>query len=94
MPDHEYFERIARNLRLTPYQLYMLEHNGDKYDFRHLVKRGDVLYVPYKCELSRDFLDGVKKILLGPRADLIGPDAVIIIDRRGIKLNMDGTYRK
>jgi hypothetical protein len=86
MPNREHFERMARSLHLTPYQLYMLEQNAYKYNLRKLIKRGNVLYAPYKSELSRGFRDGIRKIVLGARADLIGPDRMLAIDQRGLKL--------
>jgi hypothetical protein len=92
MPDREYLDRLAGTLHLTPYQLYVLEQNGDKYDFNKLAKHGDILYAPYKCEISRSFQDSIKKLLLGPRADLIGRDSLLVFDRRGIKLHRDGSY--
>jgi hypothetical protein len=70
----------------------MLAQNFHKYNLRRLVKRGEILYAPYKCELSRSFRDAIEKIFFGPRADLIGTDKILVFDRRGIKLRRDGTY--
>lgn len=85
MACNEKLERISRRMCLSPYQLYMLEINADKYNLHRLIKCGDVLYAPYKCEISRGFFDWIKKIFLGPRADLIGTDRLLVFDKRGIR---------
>jgi hypothetical protein len=81
----EKLERISRAMSLTPYQLYMLEINSDKYNLHRLVKCGDVLYAPYRCQMSNGILDCMKKIFIGPRADLIGTDRLLAFNKRGIK---------
>jgi hypothetical protein len=84
MSCNEKLERISRAMSLTPYQLYMLEINADKYDLHRLIKCGDVLYAPYKCERGHGFFEWIKKIFRGPRADLIGPDRLLVFNKRGI----------
>lgn len=86
MPDREKLERISRAMCLTPYQLYMLEINADKYNLRRLVKCGNLLYAPYKNEICHGFISGIKKIFLGSNADLIGPDRLLVFNKRGIKI--------
>ena len=71
----------------------MLQQHGHKYRLDRLFKRGDVLYAPYKCELSRDAKDYVNKILLGPRADLIGSDKMLVFGQRGVRLYATGFYK-
>ncbi|MCL2749072.1 MAG: hypothetical protein FWE50_03280 [Alphaproteobacteria bacterium] len=93
MLESEQIESLARSLKLTPYQLYMLQQNGYKYNLNKLVKRGALLYAPYKCELARNWSDGVAKIFLGSRADLIGSDRILVYDQRGIRLYNSGHYR-
>ncbi len=86
-------EQISRTMCLTSYQLYILEMNIDKYDFRRLVKYGDFLYAPYKVHFSSNFKDAIKEIIFGRRADLIGPDRLLVFNKRGIKIRRDGSYR-
>jgi len=93
MLERDYIERLARNLNLTPYQGYILQQNAHKYNLGKVVKRGALLYAPYKCELARSWADGVAKIFLGSRADLIGPDRILVYDQRGIRLYNSGHYR-
>ncbi len=71
---------------LTPYQLYMLEVNADKYNLSKLVKYGDVLYAPYKCDICHGFIDKLRKVFFGPCADLIGPDMILVFNTRGINV--------
>ncbi|MCL2737281.1 MAG: hypothetical protein FWE17_00245 [Alphaproteobacteria bacterium] len=86
-------EQLSERMGLSPYQSYILAINGHKYKLDSLVKRGDVLYAPYYCELTRDARDYFGKILYGPRADLIGPDRMLVIGQRGIKLYGTGFYK-
>ena len=76
-------------LRLTPYQSQMLEHNIDKYNVGRVVKRGGVLYVPY---MSRGILGWIKSIFLGVQADLIGPNKVLVRNRRNIRFFKNGYH--
>jgi hypothetical protein len=92
MLDKNLAERIAQSMFLTPYQFYILEQNGYKYDLARIRKKGNILYAPYKCKLAHNFRDAVAKMLYGARADLIGPDRILVLDRRGIKIHNDGTY--
>jgi len=78
--------RITMTLHLTPYQSYILEQNVHKYNLEKLAKRGNMLYAPYKCDCPQTFMDNVKHFFLGPRADLIGPENVISVDKRGVRL--------
>lgn len=80
--------RIAQQLRLSPYQTHVLEKNAMAYDLSRLVKRGLVLYAPYK-----EPNHSLAKRLLGPRADLIGEDSLLVCDQRGIKLYSSGFFR-
>jgi len=86
MPCREKLERISRVMCLTPYQLYMLEINSDKYNLHRLVKCGNLLYVPYKYDLSYGIVGIIKRLFLGRRADLIGPDKLLVFNTRGIKI--------
>lgn len=93
MISREHLEQISRSMNLTSYQLYILEMNIDKYDFHRLIKHGDFLYAPYKIHFSRNFKDAIKEIIFGRRADLIGPDRLLVFNKRGIKMRSDGSYR-
>jgi hypothetical protein len=84
--------KISDKLNLTPYQAYVLEQNGDKYELDRLVKRGMVLYAPYRCISRKGFWDKLKKLFLGSRADLIGADRILVKDERGIRLFATGFF--
>jgi len=86
-------ETISVRMRLSPYQSYILSQNAHKYNLDGLLKRGDILYAPYKCMLSRNTRDYVDKVLHGPRADLIGADRMLVIGRRGVRLYAAGFFR-
>ncbi|MDR1361232.1 MAG: hypothetical protein LBJ18_02895 [Rickettsiales bacterium] len=88
-----YLEKISERLRLSPYQTYILSMNMQKYNMDRLIKRGDVLYAPYRCSLPRDTKDYFSKMFLGPRADLIGTDRMLVIGCRGIRLYPTGFYK-
>ena len=84
--------KLSEQLRLTPYQSYILEQNGEKYDLDALVKKGVVLYAPYRCKMTRGFADRIQKIFFGHRADLIGSDRILVRDQRGIRLYATGFF--
>ena len=90
MPESQISSLCAR-LRLTPFQSYILEQNAYKYNLGRLVKRGDILYVPYIATGNR-FANAASRLLLGARADLIGPDEILVQGQRGIELLADGRY--
>lgn len=93
MPTRGQIDSLTDKLKLTPYQTYMIAKNGYKYDLKRLVKRGDVLYAPYKCRLSSGVRDWWSKLFLGPRADLIGADRLLVRGERGVKLYPTGFYK-
>lgn len=92
MAHNRKISMLAHHLRLSPYQVYILETNGKKYDFSRLVKRGNVLFAPYLCNDRNSVIDFCARMLFGPRADLIGPDRILITDRRGIKIYSTGFH--
>jgi hypothetical protein len=77
---------LTKRFDLSPYQIYVLTRNGYKYNMNRIKKCGSAIYAPYQCGLARGFRDGIEKLLLGPRADLIGADRMIVSDQRGINL--------
>lgn len=85
-------DKLTQHLNLTPYQMYIVEKNSYKYRMDCLIKRGSVLYAPYKCTLSRSWWDFFEKYIWGPRADLIGADRILVCDKRGIRLYPSGFY--
>ncbi len=88
-------ESVARkceHLNLSPYQTYLITQNHEKYDIDKLVKRGNVLYAPYRRNHSRGFVDACLKILHGPRADLIGNEQMLVQDKRSIKIYGPGFH--
>ena len=92
MQDIQHVHRLSQHLRLTPYQTYILELNCKKYDFSRLVKRGTVLYCPYLHGDRKRMREHISRMFFGPRADLIGPDRLIIRDQRGIRVYATGFY--
>lgn len=83
--------RLCHHLRLTPFQTYILEQNSYKYNLGRLVKRGNLVYVPYMPSGNR-WMAGIARVLMGPRADLIGPDRVLACGQRGVELHANGRY--
>jgi hypothetical protein len=91
--NRTHIENISHRLQLSPYQSYILLINGHKYRLDSLMKRGEVLYAPYTCNLTRNTKDYFGKILFGHRADLIGSDKMLVIGQRGVKLYPTGLYK-
>jgi len=86
-------EKLSERLRLSPYQSYILAQNGHKYDIDRLYKRGDVLYAPYRCGLCKDTRDYLRKLIFGPRVDLVGSERMLIVGQRGVRLYATGFYK-
>ena len=84
---------LCDQLRLSPYQAYILFMNAHKYNMDGLQKRGDILYAPYKCTLSHNTRDYVEKVFLGPRVDLVGTDRMLVIGKRGVRLYSAGFFK-
>ncbi|MDE6477715.1 MAG: hypothetical protein K2L94_00515 [Alphaproteobacteria bacterium] len=84
--------KLCERLRLTPYQSYILEMNCHKYNLSRLVKRGGVLYAPYLSGAKNRWTDAAARLVRGPRADLIGPDRMLVRAQRGIRFCADGCY--
>jgi len=91
--DRTQIEKISDEMRLTPYQSYILSMNMAKYNTGGFVKHGDVLYAPYRCALTKNMRDYIAKVFLGPRADLIGADHMLVIGGRGVRLYATGFYK-
>jgi hypothetical protein len=77
---------LSNRFRMSPYQIWILRQNAYKYNLNKIRKFGHCIYAPYKCNLARSFQDAVKKILFGPRADLIGTDRMLASDQRRINI--------
>jgi hypothetical protein len=92
MMDKTYAIKISDRLNLSPYQRYILETNGEKYNLDHLQKRGVVLYAPYRCSIAKSPRDFIMKHIFGPRADLIGESRMLARDMRGLKIHATGFY--
>lgn len=92
MLDRAHILRLCDQLSLSPYQSYILLHRGHRYDLHRLVKKGGVLYAPYRHSDRNNVLNICARILLGRRADLIGTDKILIHDKRGIKIRPNGSY--
>ncbi len=90
MNEHARILQLSEILRLTPYQTAILEKNSHLYDLSRLVKRGGVLYVPYRNSAAHPWRDAAARLVLGQMADLIGPDDTLACGVRGAKLYSDG----
>ena len=91
--DMTQIEKLSDELRLSPYQSYILSLNAEKYNTGGFVKHGEVLYAPYRCALTAGMRDYFAKVFRGPRADLIGADHMLVIGARGVHLYATGFYR-
>jgi len=84
--------KLCERLRLSPYQSYVLEMNSHKYNLSRLVKRGGGLYAPYVADGTNRWSAAAARLVRGPRADLIGPDRILVRGQRGIRFCADGCY--
>jgi len=78
---------ISHSLGLTAYQSYILGEYGYKYNLRRVRKIAGHVYAPYRCDAARGFRDAIKKMIYGPRADLIGPDCIVAYGERRINID-------
>lgn len=62
------FDVLAYTLNLSPNQRRQLFADPDKYDISRLVVRDGVLYAPQR---ARGALGAFRKLIFGPRVDLI-----------------------
>lgn len=62
------FDVLAYTLNLSPNQRRQLFDEPDKYDISRLAVRDGVLYAPRK---SHGIFGAVRKMIFGPRIDLI-----------------------
>ncbi|MBD5389096.1 hypothetical protein HDR63_02475 [bacterium] len=90
MDQQTQIEKLAAFLRLTPYQTYILEKKAPLYNLGRVVKRGGILYVPYRTPSAARWRDAAARLLFGPMADLIGPDEMVATGVRGARLLPDG----
>ncbi|MDR0449290.1 MAG: hypothetical protein LBG89_02395 [Rickettsiales bacterium] len=86
-------ERLIAIMKLSPYQAYVLQNYGHKYKLNSLKKKGPVLLAPYRNESARNFSDAIQRVLMGPRADLIGSDRILVQGQRGIKVYPAGYFK-
>ena len=86
---HENINKIAQLLNLTMYQSNRLKRNCERYNMSGLQKRGGVLYAPY---VVHGFWVRLGTVVFGGRADLIGPDKVLLRAQRGIKFCANGYH--
>ncbi len=77
---------VSKNMNLSAYQIYVLRLRGRKYDFSSLIKIDDVLIARYLCNDNQSVGDGFKRLLYGPKFDLIGPDNLIAVGIRRSKI--------
>ena len=89
MIGNAHLDSICGRLNLSPFQTYILHENRYKYNLARLIKRGGVLFAPYNEAGVRD---KIGRILLGPRADLIGMDKMLVIGERRIKFYPMGCF--
>jgi len=83
---------LSQKLNLTSYQICVIEKNYYKYNLNRLVQQGGLLYAPYRCDYVGNLQDVISKLFCGQRADLIGQDRMLVINKRGIKVYNDGCF--
>ena len=86
---HENINKITQLLNLTMYQTNKLKCNFEQYNMSGLQKRGGLLYAPYA---AHGVLGRVWNLVVGGRADLIGPDRILLRAQRGIKFCANGYH--
>ncbi len=86
---HSQMEKIADAMGASEYQKSVLCENAEKYNPHGLIKRGGILYAPHN---SNGFIDGIMRLLYGPRADLIGCDHMVVQNRRRIRFGAGGKF--
>ncbi|MBQ8367792.1 MAG: hypothetical protein IJX43_01905 [Alphaproteobacteria bacterium] len=86
---HENINKITQLLNLTMYQTNKLKRNFEQYNMSGLQKRGGLLYAPYAV---RGIWGRVWNLVVGGRADLIGPDRILLRAQRGIKFCANGYH--
>ncbi len=86
---HDNINKIAQLLNLTMYQSNRLKCNWERYDMTGLQKRGGVLYAPY---VVNGLVGRIWAMVIGKRADLIGPDRILLRAQRGIKFCANGYH--
>lgn len=92
---HEHKTRVSMlcdQMRLSPYQSYVLQNNAKRYDLARLTRRGGVLYAPYAYDDHGNVHEFCSRMLRGPRADLIGLDRMLICGQRGVKVYASGVF--
>ena len=83
------FDALAHNLNLSKYQSNKIKIHYDRYNVSRLEKRGGVLYAPY---LPHGLWGWIEKLLFGARADLIGPNKLLLQAQRNIKFTANGYH--
>ncbi len=86
---HENINKITQLLNLTTYQTNRLKRNLEQYNMAGLQKRGGLLYAPY---VVHGIWGRVWAVIAGGRADLIGPDRVLLRAQRCIKFCANGYH--
>jgi hypothetical protein len=89
MPTQDQVRFLCKSLGLTPYQTNTVVNNRAKYNAARMIKRGGIVMVPYR-EDNGGFRESAARVILGARADLLGPDYALAIDKRGFKIKPDG----
>ncbi|MDR0319219.1 MAG: hypothetical protein LBH81_00570 [Rickettsiales bacterium] len=86
-------DRIITLMKLSPFQAYILQNYGHKYNLGALKKKGPVLLAPYDNDAYQNFSDAIQRLLRGPKADLIGSDRILVHGQRGIKIYPAGYFK-
>ncbi len=92
MPPENRVSLLCEQLRLSPYQSYVLENNAKKYNLDKLVKRGGILYAPHAYDDRGNLGEYLSRLLFGPRADLVGLDKMLVSGQRRVKIYSSGIF--
>lgn len=79
MNKEKNIEKLCKLLGLSNFQKQQIQDNYEKYNISGLIKRGKVLYAPYKTD------DLILRFFMGELADLIGEEKMLIQNSRGIE---------
>lgn len=86
---HAHIDKLSQTLRLSQHQSAILKNNSRYYNVGRIVKRGNIVYVPY---VSHGLLSWFAEFLFGAQADLIAPNKTLIKKQRNIKFCKNGYH--
>ena len=86
-------DKLIDKLNLNKFQQDTLFNHPEKYNLDKIVKKGAVVYAPLNEESSCPCVGGLRDMIYGEKADLIGENKFLARGERGIKLFATGFYR-